>query len=84
MTYTVHHHDHTAMEPTWTTATMIEERPQKHPKVWGYGMEYKATPTWEQLDRWDGWEDDELDMLRAVLGDTLKNLTSAIQRRHWN
>jgi hypothetical protein len=84
VTYTLHHHDHTAAEPTWTTATMIEERPQKHPKVWGYGMEYKATPTWERLDRWDGWEDDELDTLRAVLGDTLKNLTLAIQRRHWN
>jgi hypothetical protein len=83
-TYTVHHHDHTATEPTWTTATLIEERPQKHPKVWGYGMEYKTTPTWERLDRWDGWEDDELDNLRAVLGDTLKNLTSAIQRRRWN
>jgi hypothetical protein len=63
---------------------MIEERPQKHPKVWGYGMEYKAEPTWERLDRWDGWEDDDLDTLRAVLGDTLKNLTSAIQRRRWN
>jgi hypothetical protein len=63
---------------------MIEERPHKHPKVWGYGMEYKAEPTWERLDRWDGWEDDELDTLRAVLGDTLKNLTSAIQRRRWN
>jgi hypothetical protein len=37
-------------------------------------MEYKVTPTWEQLDRWDGWEDDELDMLHTVLGDTLKNL----------
>jgi hypothetical protein len=84
VSYTLHHHDHTAAEPTWTTATMIEERPQKHPKVWGYGMEYKATPTWERLDRWDGWEDDELDTLRAVLGDTLKNLTSAIQRRRWN
>jgi hypothetical protein len=83
-TFTLHHHDHTAAEPTWTTATLIEERPQKHPKVWGYGMEYKATPTWEQLDRWDGWEDDELDTLRAVLGDTLKNLTLAIQRRRWN
>jgi hypothetical protein len=82
--YTLHHHDHNASEPTWTTATMIEERPQKHPKVWGYGMEYKATPTWERLDRWDGWEDDELDTLRAVLGDTLKNLTSAIQHRRWN
>jgi hypothetical protein len=43
---------------------LIEERPQKHPKVWGYGMEYKATPTWERLDRWDGWEDDELDTLQ--------------------
>jgi hypothetical protein len=84
VTYTLHHHDHTAAEPTWTTATMIEERPQKHPKVWGYGMEYKSEPTWERLDRWDGWEDDELDTLRAVLGDTLKNLTSAIQRRRWN
>jgi hypothetical protein len=63
---------------------LIEERPHKHPKVWGYGMEYKATPTWERLDRWDSWEDDELDTLRAVLGDTLKNLTSAIQHRHWN
>jgi hypothetical protein len=83
-TYTVHHHDHTAAEPTWTTATLIEERPMKHPKVWGYGMEYKATPTWERLDRWDGWEDDELDNLQTVLGDTLKNLTSAIQRRRWN
>jgi hypothetical protein len=83
-TYTLHHHDHKADEPTWTTATLIEERPQKHPKVWGYGMEYKATPTWERLDRWDGWEDDKLDNLRAVLGDTLKNLTSAIQRRRWN
>jgi hypothetical protein len=47
-------------------------------------MEYKETPTWERLDRWDGWEDDELDTLRAVLGDTLKNLTSAIQCRRWN
>jgi hypothetical protein len=84
MTYTLHHHDHAASEPTWTTATMIEERPQKHPKVWGYGMEYKTTPTWEWLDRWDGWEDNELDTLWAVLGDTLKNLTSAIQRRRWN
>jgi hypothetical protein len=45
ITYTLHHHDHTAAEPTWTTATMIEERPMKHPKVWGYGMEYKAMPT---------------------------------------
>jgi hypothetical protein len=63
VTYTLHHHDHTASELTWTTATMIEERPQKHPKVWGYGMEYKATPTWERLDRWDGWEDDKLDTL---------------------
>jgi hypothetical protein len=84
VTYTLHHHDHTASEPTWTTATMVEERPQKHPKVWGYGMEYKAMPTWERLDRWDGWEEDELDTLRAVLGETLKNLTSVIQRRHWN
>jgi hypothetical protein len=83
-TYTLHHHDHNAAEPTWTTAMLIEERPQKHPKVWGYGMEYKATPTWERLDRWDGWEDDELDTLCMVLGDTLKNLTSAIQCRHWN
>jgi hypothetical protein len=83
-TYTVHHHDHKATEPAWVTATLIEERPQKHPKVWGYGMEYKATPTWERLDRWDGWEDDEMDTLRAVLSDTLKNLTSAIQRRRWN
>jgi hypothetical protein len=33
--YTLHHHDHNVSEPTWTTATMIEERPQKHPKVWG-------------------------------------------------
>jgi hypothetical protein len=82
--YTLHHHNHDTAEPTWTTATMIEERPQKHPKVWGYGMEYKAKPTWERLDRWDGWEDDELDTLQAVLGETLKNLTSVIQCRHWN
>jgi hypothetical protein len=84
VTYTLHHHDHTAAEPTWTMATMIKERPQKHPKVWGYRMEYKAKPTWERLDRWDGWEEDKLDTLCAVLGDTLKNLTSAIQHRHWN
>jgi hypothetical protein len=82
--YTLHHHDHTADKPTWTTATMVEERPHKHPKVWGYGFEYKKEPTWEQLDRWDGWEDDEMDTLRMVLSDTLKNLTSAIQHRHWN
>jgi hypothetical protein len=82
--YTLHHHDHTAAEPTWTTATMVEERPHKHPKVWGYGFEHKPEPTWERLDRWDGWEDDEMDTLRAVLSDTLKNLTSAIQRRRWN
>jgi hypothetical protein len=82
--YTLHHHDHAADEPTWTTATMVEDRPHKHPKVWGYGFEHKQEPTWEQLDRWDGWEDDEMDMLRAVLSDTLKNLTSAIQRRRWN
>jgi hypothetical protein len=84
VTYTLHHHDHTTLEPTWTTVTMVEERPQKHPKIWGYRMEYKATPTWERLDRWDGWEEDELDTLRAVLSDTLKNLTSAIQCRCWN
>jgi hypothetical protein len=47
-------------------------------------MEHKETSTWEQLDGWDGWEEDKLDMLRAVLSDTLKNLTSAIQHRHWN
>jgi hypothetical protein len=82
--YTLHHHDHSAAKPTWTTATMIEERLQKHPKVWGYGFEHDKEPTWERLDRWDGWEEDELDTLRAVLTDTLKNLTSAIQCRHWN
>jgi hypothetical protein len=82
--YTLHHHDHSTTEPTWTTATMVEERPCKHPMVWGYGFEHKQEPTWERLDRWDGWEEDELDTLRAVLGETLKNLTSAIQHRHWN
>jgi hypothetical protein len=82
--YTLHHHDHTAAELTWTTAMMVEERPHKHPKVWGYGFEHKQEPTWEQLDRWDGWEEDEMDTLQAVLSDTLKNLTSAIQCRHWN
>jgi hypothetical protein len=82
--YTLHHHDHEVAEPTWTMVMMIEETPQKHPKVWGYGMEYKATPMWERLDRWDGWEEDELDTLQAVLGETLKNLTLAIQCRCWN
>jgi hypothetical protein len=82
--YTLHHHDHSATEPMWTMATMIEERPCKHPIVWGYGFEHKQEPTWERLDQWDGWEEEELDNLRAVLSETLKNLTSAIQCRHWN
>jgi hypothetical protein len=64
--YTLHHHDHSATEPTWTTAMMIEERPQKHPIIWGYGMEHKAEPTWERLDRWDRWEEDELDTLSGT------------------
>jgi hypothetical protein len=47
MAYTLHHHDHSTAEPTWTTATMIEERPQKHPIVWGYGLKHEKEPTWE-------------------------------------
>jgi hypothetical protein len=81
--FTLHHHDHTAAEDAWTTATLVEERPLKHHKVWGYGMQQERA-TWERLDRWDGWEEDELDNLHSVLGDTLRNLTSAIQRRRWN
>jgi hypothetical protein len=81
--FTLHHHDHTAAEDAWTTATLVEERPLKHHKVWGYGMQQDKA-TWERLDRWDGWEEDELDTLRAVMSETLKNLTSAIQRRRWN
>jgi hypothetical protein len=81
--FTLHHHDHTATEDTWTTATLVEERPLKHHKVWGYGMQQDKA-TWERLDRWDRWEEDNLDNLCSVLSDTLQNLTSAIQRRHWN
>jgi hypothetical protein len=81
--FTLHHHDHTAAEDAWTTATLVEERPLKHSKVWGYGMQQEKA-AWERLDRWDGWEEDELDTLRAVMSETLKNLTSAIQRRRWN
>jgi hypothetical protein len=36
-TYTLHHHDHTAAEPTWTTATLIEERPRNTPRYGGTG-----------------------------------------------
>jgi hypothetical protein len=62
---------------------LVEERPLKHHKVWGYGMQQDRR-AWERLDRWDGWEEDDMDTLRAVMSETLKNLTSAIQRRRWN
>jgi hypothetical protein len=83
VSFTLHHHNHTAADNAWTMATLVEERPQKHHKVWGFGMQQEKA-TWERLDRWDGWEEDKLDTLRAVMSETLKNLTSAIQHRCWN
>jgi hypothetical protein len=54
--FTLHHHDHAAAEDTWTMATLVEERPLEHHKVWGNGLQHNEKPTWERLDRWEGWE----------------------------
>jgi hypothetical protein len=81
--FTLHHHDHdpppSDNEDFWTMATLIEELVLKNKRVWAYGMAQNKKPRWERLDCWEGWEDEELELLRTDFSEGLQNLTSAIQ-----
>jgi hypothetical protein len=81
--FTLHHHDHipppSDNEDFWTTATLIKEPVLKNKSVWAYGMAQNKKPRWECLDCWEGWEDEDLESLRADFSEAVQNLTSAIQ-----
>jgi hypothetical protein len=83
--FTLHHHDHVPPpsdnEDFWSTATLIEEPALKNRRVWAYGMAQDKKIRWERLDRWEGWEDEDLELLRTDFSEALQNLTSAIQDR---
>jgi hypothetical protein len=85
MAFTLHHHDHLTTPSDkadiWTSATLIEEPALKNRRVWGYGMTYDQEPKWQCLDRWEGWEEEDLELLRSVFSEAVRNLTSAIQNR---
>jgi hypothetical protein len=81
--FTLHHHDHVPPpsdnEDFWSTATLIEEPALKNRRVWAYGMAQDKKIRWEHLDCWEGWEDEDLELLRTDFSEALQNLTSAIQ-----
>jgi hypothetical protein len=83
MAFTLHHHDHVntpSDKPNiWTSATLIEEPTLKNKRVWGYGITHDQEPKWQHLDRWEGWEEEDLESLRSVFSEAVRNLTSAIQ-----
>jgi hypothetical protein len=85
MALTLHHHDHLTTpsdkSDIWTSATLIEEPAQKNKRVWGYGMTNDQEPKWQRLDRWEGWEEEDLESLRSVFSEAVRNLTLAIQNR---
>jgi hypothetical protein len=84
MAFTLHHHDHSPSpsdkKDTWTTATLIEEPALKNKRVWAYGMTNEQKAKWARLDQWEGWEEEDLESLRAYFTDAVKGLTSALQR----
>jgi hypothetical protein len=84
MAFTLHHHDHSSSSSdktdTWTTATLIEEPARKNKRVWTYGMTNEQKTKWARLDHWEGWEEEDLESLRAYFADAVKGLTSALQR----
>jgi hypothetical protein len=83
--FTLHHHDHVPPpsdnEDFWSTATLIEEPALKNRRVWAYGMAQDKKIRWERLDRWEGWEDEDLELLRTDFSEALRGLTSSIQNR---
>jgi hypothetical protein len=85
MALTLHHHDHLATPSDkpdiWTSATLIEEPALKNKRIWGYGMTHNQEPKWQRLDQWEGWEEEDLESLRSVFCEAVRNLTSAIQNR---
>jgi hypothetical protein len=85
MAFTLHHHDHLTTPSDkadiWTSATLIEEPALKNRRVWGYGMTHDQEPRWQHLDQWEGWEEEDLESLRSVFSEAVRNLTSAIQNR---
>jgi hypothetical protein len=84
MAFTLHHHDHSPSPSdktdAWTTATLIEEPALKNKRVWAYGMTNEQKVKWAHLDQWEGWEEEDLESLRAYFTDAVKGLTSALQR----
>jgi hypothetical protein len=84
MAFTLHHHDHSPSSSdetdAWTTATLIEEPALKNKRVWAYGMTNEQKAKWTRLDQWEGWEEEDLESLRAYFTDAVKGLTSALQR----
>jgi hypothetical protein len=84
MAFTLHHHEHSPpssdQTDTWTTATLIEEPALKNKRVWAYGMTDEQKTKWARLDQWEGWEEEDLESLRAYFADAVKGLTSALQR----
>jgi hypothetical protein len=85
MAFTLHHHDHLTTPSDkadiWTSATLIEEPALKNRRVWGYGKAHDQEPKWQRLDRWEGWEEEDLESLRSVFSEAVRNLTSAMQNR---
>jgi hypothetical protein len=83
ITFTFHHHNHVPPpsdnEDFWSTTTLIKELVLKNKRVWAYGMAQNKKPRWERLDCWEGWEDEDLESLRADFSKAVQNLTSAIQ-----
>jgi hypothetical protein len=83
ITYTLHHHDHSTTTKSdsdrWTVGTLIEEPSKKNKRLWGYGLQQDKAK-WERLDNWEGWEEEDLTLLRAYFVDAIKGLTSALQR----
>jgi hypothetical protein len=81
-----HHHNHSPTPSdkadAWTTATLIEEPALKNKRVWAYGMTNKQKAKWVRLDQWEGWEEEDMESLRALFADTVKGLTSALQCGH--
>jgi hypothetical protein len=77
VTCTLHHHDHSPSPSdktnVWTTATLIEEPALKNKRVWAYGMTNKQKDKWMHLDQWEGWEEEDLESLRALFADAIKD-----------